>query len=75
MYESIQKQKELTSKLNSQLNDLKIFLIGNPLEDTANENMKESNCLQDDINYNLASLDYALSQLEIILRAIKGGNK
>ena len=73
MYNNIQKEKEIIASINSNLRELKMFLIGNPTEDTiSNSDCKEPNCLQDEIIYNLNSLYYALGQIITISKAIRG---
>lgn len=75
MFDYIQKEKELLTKLNSELNDLKLFMLGNVVREETENNVKSSECLQDDIINNINALDYALKQVDVISTAIKGGNK
>ena len=75
MFDYIQKEKELLAKLNGDLADLKIFMLGNVVEEESKDTVKSSECLQDDIIDNVNALDYALKQVNIIVTAIKGGNK
>lgn len=75
MYDYVQKEKELLAKLNGELNDLKIFMLGNVAREETENNVKSSECLQDDIVNNINALDYALKQVDVILTAIKGGKK
>lgn len=76
MYDYILKEKEIIKSINAQLNDLKIFLVGDTKEKENNEtNTKTPNCLEDDIIGNLESVDYALKQINTISAIIKGGNK
>ncbi len=75
MFDYIQKEKELLTKLNSELNDLKLFMLGNVVREETENNVKSSECLQDDIINNINALDYALKQVDVISTAIKGGKK
>ncbi len=75
MFDYIQKEKDLLNKLNSELNDLKIFMLGNVVREENETTTKTSECLQDDIISNINALDYALKQVDIISTAIKGGKK
>lgn len=75
MYDYVQKEKELLAKLNGELNDLKIFMLGNVVREETENNVKSSECLQDDIVNNINALDYALKQVDVISTAIKGGKK
>lgn len=75
MYDYVQKEKELLAKLNGELNDLKIFMLGNVVREETENNVKSSECLQDDIVNNINTLDYALKQVDVISTAIKGGKK
>lgn len=75
MYDYVQKEKELLAKLNGELNDLKIFMLGNSVREETENNVKSSECLQDDIVNNINALDYALKQVDVISTAIKGGKK
>ena len=75
MFDYIQKEKELLTKLNSELNDLKIFMLGNVVREESENTVKSSECLQDDIINNINALDYALKQVDIVATAIKGGKK
>lgn len=74
MFNYIMKEKELLEKLNTQLDDLKCFLIGKPVEEKGDccATIKSSECLQDDIISNFNAIDFALTKLEIITNAIKG---
>lgn len=75
MYDYVQKEKELLAKLNGELNDLKIFMLGNVVREETENNVKSNECLQDDIVNNINALDYALKQVDVISTAIKGGKK
>lgn len=74
MYDKVMKEKELLYKLNNELEEIKIFLIGNiPTENS--ETGKEENCLEDTMIDNLKSIDKAITITSIIKDTIKGGAK
>ncbi len=75
MFDCIQREKDLLNKLNSELVDLKIFILGNTAREEIESDKKVSECLQDDLIDNINALDYALKQVDIIKTAIRGGNK
>lgn len=73
MFTHVMKEKELLGKLNSQLNDLKIFIIGCPVDEKeCCTTMKSSECLNDELINNINGIEYALKQVELIANAIKG---
>jgi len=74
MYDKVMKEKELLYQLNNELEEIKIFLIGNiPTENS--ETGKEENCLEDTMIDNLKSIDKAITITSIIKDTIKGGAK
>ncbi len=75
MFDYVQKEKELITTINCNLNDLKLFLVGNTPKEKDVCEMKASECLRDDIIENLNGLDYTLKTITEIADAIKGGRK
>ena len=71
MFDWIQKEKDLLIKLNNELVDLKIFILGNTAREEIESDKKVSECLQDDLIDNINALDYALKQVDIIKTAMK----
>ena len=57
----------------SKLHDIKMFLIGNIPEENEISEMKSPECINDDLNLILESLNYTLKQINIIDDYLKGG--
>lgn len=72
MYDTIKKEQEVLRALNCELNNLKIFMLGNTAKNEEKDEIP-SECLKDDMTKNIIALDYALQQVNIISKAIKGG--
>ncbi len=75
MHDKIKEEKELLSKLNRGLMEIKTFLIGDKMtSETCIQEKEPSKCLVDDMIENVDGLHYALDQLDIISSVIRGGN-
>ena len=75
MFEMIKKETELIHGISSELNDLKIFLVGNKVESSELSTVESPNCLQDDIRNNVSNLDYIYKQVKEIGDVIRGERK
>ena len=73
MLEVINKHKEIISILNTEIDDLKVLLVGlTPRDTECCDTMKEE-CLLDTVKINTNGIDYALAQIRAIKEIIKGG--
>ena len=76
MYDDIKMMEEMLSRLVFNLHDLKTFILGADVNVKANANTTPSSeCLRDDFKNNISTLSCALTELDVITDAIKGGNK
>lgn len=73
MYDKLMKEKEMLLKLNSDLEEIEKFLIGNRSVENC-ETAKEEICLKDTIDNNLQSINSALTITSFLKDTIKGGN-
>lgn len=68
----IMEQREIMGKLNSEIKDLKQFIVGNMETVENNETCKSPDCLMDDININTRILRDVLEDVEFIKAIITG---
>lgn len=73
MHEQIIRQKELLSKFNSNLYELKNFIKGETPSDIKTCEEITPNCLLDDIRINTVSIETAILLIAEINEAIRGG--
>lgn len=74
MYDLIMADKDMLHKLEKELEEIKIFLIGNtPKQDSCEET--NDTCLQDSMRKNSQTIDRCLGITFIIKDAIRGGKE
>ena len=73
MYENVMANKEMLHKLEKELNEIKIFLIGNEPKNDCEETT--DNCLKDTMQKNTQTIDNCLSIACGIKEILTGGAK
>lgn len=75
MREEFLKQKDIVIDIIKELEDVRLFLIGNTPEETANaDNMKED-CFFDSMHVQTVNLENALQKAKSISTVIMGGGR
>ena len=74
MYNNIMSDKELLHKLEKDLNEIKIFLVGDMVKADICEEIKE-NCLMDSMAINSKTIDRCVGLAVDIREALKGADK
>lgn len=73
MYDNVMADKEMLHKLEKELEEIEIFLIGNKPKDDCEETSE--NCLKDTMRKNSQTIDRCLGVACSIKEILKGGTK
>lgn len=73
MYDNVMADKEMLHKLEKELEEIEIFLIGNKPKDDCEETSE--NCLKDTMRKNSQTIDRCLGFACSIKEILKGGTK
>lgn len=75
MRDVLQAHKELIYKINSDVRDIKTFLIGTIPEESCDREEPKENCVDDTLRNNTVELEKTVKELSIITEYLRGGQR